>query len=668
MGAIPLDPVMDGNYVHDGGFVSKYLFLLSAAALPVSAAAQDSTEAALEEIVAAQDENAQPQPDAEYDYSDAVIMPGTLSFPITVTANGLGADVRNTGQAVTIIDRQEIVAIQSADATNALARVPGVTFSRNGGIGSFTGVNVRGAGAEQVLVLVDGVPVADQSSPAGGFDFGSLLTGTASRIDVLRGSNSTIWGSDAVGGVIDITTRRDTGIEGSIEAGSRGSVFANTLFGVREDRLYFGLTGSWFATDGFSAAANGLEDDGFTQMAGGATASYDLTSELELSGHLGMSLGELDIDGFPAPDFTLADTGERQDTLRYWGDIGLSYYGTDLTLKARYSRHDTDRSNRDDGILVFESKGQMERADMRGEYRLVGGLSVAFGYDYQRNQYETSYDTFAEADIQGAYAQLGWVMGDLAVHAGGRIDDHDYFGSETSFGGDVSYGLPGSDWRLRASVGEGFKAPSLFQLFSSYGNRDLQPEQSTSFDLGVEKGRRGYGTHFALTGFRRTSEDLIGFVYCPVFGEAPCAPGQFGTYDNTDLARSQGIEAEAGVDLFDGLRVSGVYSFIDAEDRTTGLELARRPRHSGTLFADWQTGFGLKLGADLRFVGDSFNDAGNLTPIDGYQLVNLRAAVPFGEHLEVFGRVENVFDEEYQTVTGYGTAGRGVFAGVRARM
>ena len=652
--------------------MTKYVFLLTASAIPGAALAQDSTEDALAEIIAAQDAG-EPADQAHYgqpprgQVEPVPVVDEPAAF-ITVTANGLGTDIRNTGQPVTVIAREEIVSVQGADPTRVLARVPGLTFSRNGGVGGFTGVNVRGAGSEQVLVLVDGVPVADPSAPAGGFDFGSLLTGTASKIDVLRGSNSTIWGSDAIGGVIDISTRADTGFQGSLEAGSRGSVFASALGGVSDDKFYVGLTGSWYATDGFSSAANGVEDDGFTQMATGITAFYDVAENLELSGHLNMSESQLDIDGFPAPSFALADTGETQKTLRYWGDIGLSYYGTDLTLRARYSRADTDRTNRaEDRTVAFESKGQMERADIRGEYRLVGGLTAAFGYDYQRNQYETTFDQFAQADIQGVYAQMGWVMGNLSVHAGARVDDHDYFGSETSFGADASYVLS-NGWRVRASVGEGFKAPSLFQLFSDYGNRALEPEQSTSVDIGIETGRRDSGRYFSLTAFRRDSENLIDFVFCTGVAPTPCSPGQFGTYDNVERARSQGIEAEAGINLTSDLRLSGVYSLVDAEDRMTGNELARRPRNFGTFFADWQSQFGLSLGADLRIVGDSFNDAGNFTPIDGYELVDLRASFDFGDNFEVFGRVENVFDTTYETVTGYGTPGTGVFAGVRARM
>ncbi|MBL4896196.1 MAG: TonB-dependent receptor, partial [Erythrobacter sp.] len=188
-----------------GGYVYKYLLLISASAVPGAAYAQTASEQALEEIIAAQDEA------NEAGDQQATVGSYRSSAPaeaiITVTANGLGTDLRNTGQSVTVIGREEIETIQGADPARALARVPGLSLSRSGGVGTVTSVNVRGANPDQLLVLVDGVRVADQASPSGGFDFGNLLLGTAGKIDVLRGSNSTIWGSEAVGGVIDISTR-----------------------------------------------------------------------------------------------------------------------------------------------------------------------------------------------------------------------------------------------------------------------------------------------------------------------------------------------------------------------------------------------------------------------------------------------------------------------------
>ncbi len=639
----------------------KYLFLVTVSAIPGTAYAQSASEQALDEIIAAQDEAA-----AVVDQQNAAVTyrsPTPAEAVITVTANGLATDLRNTGQSVTVIGRDEIETIQGADPARALSRVPGLSLSRNGGVGAVTGVNVRGANSDQVLVLVDGVRVADQAGPAGGFDFGSLLLGTAGKIDVLRGSNSTIWGSDAVGGVIDITTRAERGMSASVEYGSRDTLFASASAGAGNDSAFIGLTGSWYETDGFSAAASGTEADGSQQFALGSTAFVNITPSLELFAHGNFSEGEVEIDGFPAPDFVLADTDDIQKTTRYWGDVGLAYYGNDLTLRAAYSLSDTKRVNRDgSGAETFASDGRSERVSLRGEYRLLGGLSLAFGGDHEWTEFDarSTYSNDAgEAEISGGYAQLGWVMGRLAAHAGLRVDDHDQFGTHVSFGGDVSYGLA-DDWRVRGSVGEGFKAPTLYQLLSFYGNTELEPEESTSYDLGIEKGQRGSGLHLALTAFRRHSDSLIGFDYLP---ERPS-----GVYVNTDRARAQGIEAEAGFDLAPGLRLSGIYSYVDAEDRTTGLDLARRPNHFGTLYADWISDFGLGLGADLRIVGASWDNAANTNRLDGYELLDVRASFGIGEHLELFGRVENVFDTEYQMISGYGTAGRSVFGGIRAKM
>ncbi len=640
--------------------MSKFLFLLSVSMLPCAAFAQD-VPLSEEELREQEDRLVNYGSRTEHDEVPEPIVTGDLREPtITVTANGLGTAIANTGQAVTIMDRVEIESVQGPDATRVLQRTPGLSITRNGGVGGFTGVSLRGANSEQLLVLVDGVRVADQASPGGGFDFGNLLLGTAGKFDILRGSNSTIWGSDAIGGVVDVSTRGNIGFQGNFEAGSRDTIFASASGGLSDEGYFVGLTGSFFRTDGFSAAASGEEPDGFEQVALGGSAFVDVTSNLEVFAHANWSRGELDTDGFPPPAYTLADTFETQETRRHWGDVGFAYYGNDLTLRAAYSLADTERDNfDDDGAQTFASDGQSQRIQMRGEYRAIGPVTVAFGAEHEWSDYATTYDTAAGVSATGAYVQLGAAMGGFAAHVGSRIDDHEIFGTNASYGADLSYGL-GQDWRVRASLGEGFKAPTLFQLYSFFGNAELRPEESTSFDLGVEKGERGRGTHLALTGFRRDSEDLISFAFS--------AARPSGFYDNTARARAQGIEVEAGVDIADGLRLSGVYSYVDTQDRTSGLDLARRPRHFGTLYADYNAPFGLKIGADLRLVGPSFDNAANTVRLDGYEVFDLRAAAPVSDAIEVYGRVENVFDADYRNAAGYASPGRGAFVGVRASM
>lgn len=629
-----------------GGYVFKYLFLLSSAVVACPVSAQETAP----------------------DGGDSVLADRVDDDRITVTATGLSTDAANTGQSVTVIGQDEIESVQGADIARVLTRAPSVSVIRNGPLGSFTGVSVRGAASEQLLVLIDGVRVADQASPSGGFDFGTLLATHVASLDLTRSANSTIWGADALGGVLDVSTRGRQGLAASLEYGARDTLTAAASGGIEGDGYFLGLGGSALRSDGFSAAAAGTEPDGLRQFGLSGSGFVDLTDALEAYVTARYAEGDLEIDGFPAPAYTLADTLETQHTRQYSGAAGLNYYGQDLTLRANYGLSDTERTNADPAFgPTFSSDGHTDSLTLRGEYRATGGLTLAFGGEHQWAAYETDFDNRESAQITGGYLQAGWVLGGLAAHLGARVDDHDRFGSEVSLGGDVSYRL-GGEWRVKASLGEGFKAPTLFQLFSDYGNEALRPERATSYDLGIEMGRRGARTHFALTGFRRDSEDLIGFASCFGSAEALCATRPFGYYANIGRARAQGIEIEAARQVTDGLRIAGHYSLIDTEDRATGRDLARRPRHAATLYVDYASDFGLSLGADLRLVSDSFDNAANTVRLGGYEVLDLRAAFAVTDSLEVFGRVENVFDRSYQTAAGYASAGRGAFVGVRGRM
>ena len=594
---------------------------------------------------------------------------------ITVTATGGRSEVEDTGQAVTIIGRDEIEDVQGADLKRILERAPGVAISRNGGIGGVTSVRVRGAEAEQLLVIVDGVRVADPASPSGGFDFGNLQTGNIDKIDLLRGSNSTVWGSDAVGGVIAVTTRDETGFAASTEYGARDTVFATATGGVETDDFYVGLSGSYLTTDGFSAADSGTEVDGFEQWAVAGRSSVYVSDQITLFARGRYAEGDLDVDGFPAPAFALADTDEFQKTQQYSAATGATFDSGPLYLTASYSFADTERQNFNPTFGTapgFTSDGHSDRIELRGEWRPIGPLIVNFGGENEWTSLETNFTARQETRIAGAYVQAGIEFGGVSGHVGVRRDDHQEFGGATSFGADISYEIV-SDVRLRASVGEGFKAPSLFQLFSDFGNQLLQPEQSTSFDLGIAWNNRNDPFYAGATAFQRDSENQIEFVSCFGVVGGICNNRPFGTYNNVGKVRAQGLELEFGANPSDKFGVSAAYAYIDTENRTAGVAnegnvLARRPKHAVTVSADWETPLaGFTVGGDIRMVGDSFDDAGNFTRLDGYQVVTLRASVPFGEKVELFGRVENVFDSDYQTAAGFGTPGRGAFVGARAK-
>ncbi|WP_120715942.1 TonB-dependent receptor plug domain-containing protein [Tsuneonella amylolytica] len=593
-----------------------------------------------------------------------------LDTTITVTATGSRGNVADTGQSVTVIGQEEVDAVQGPDLTRVLRRAPGVTITRNGPPGSFTGVRVRGAGAEQLLVLIDGVRVADPAAPSGGFDFGNLAAGEIESLDLLRGSNSTIWGSDAIGGVLAVTTRARRGLSASAEYGGDDSSYLTASGGAGGDRFFVGGSAGWQRTDGFSAAATGTEPDGFAQWSVNGQARAYLSDRFELFAQGRYAKGDLDIDGFPPPLYAFADTAETQETRQYTGALGAIYETAPLFLRAAFSLSDTARENFDPAsgsAPTYTTDGQSQRVDLRGEWRPLGPLVVHFGGEGEWTQFSTMFDAEQRTHIWGVYAQAGIEFGGIAAHAGLRRDEHADFGGETSFGADASYRLAG-DIRLRASYGEGFKAPSLFQLLSDYGNPALQPERSRSIDAGLEWRGRGDPSWAGVTVFRRTSTDLIDYVSCFGSSVGICAGRPFGTYDNVGRARAQGFEVEFGLTPTETLRTQVAYSYVEAIDRDAGTDLARRPRHALTASADWQTPFLAALGGDVRLVGDSFDDAGNTTRIDGHVLVDVRASVPLGERLELYGRIENVFDADYVEVAGYGTRGRTAFVGARIKL
>lgn len=593
---------------------------------------------------------------------------------ITVVATGMPEVSVRSGQSISVIGADELDQIQSPDLATVLQRLPGVSLARNGSTGGFTGLFVRGASSQQVLVMVDGIRVADRASPGGGTDLGTLAASGLGKVELLRGSNSVVWGSSAIGGVLAVSTRANAdGVAASAEYGSRGSIDAQAGFGMQESSYEFALTGGYTETDGFSSAASGTEADGFRQWRGNGRARIGIDENfgITLAGRYADS--RLEFDGYSfAPPYGLIDTPEYSLNEEWSGRAGLEYANSDLHLEAAYALHDLHRANYNPDFGSepgFVADGRDERAELKGSYALSRGLNLTFGADHAWERFSTTYDEGKSAKSSSAHALLGWTGARLKLAAGARIDDHSGFGSEWTFGANGSYDL-GGGWRVRASYGEGFKAPTLYQLYSDYGNTAIAPERSKSYDLGIEQGDRNGPLHLALTAFRRDSRDLIDFAVCT--GEV-CITRPFGRYDNVGKARAQGFEVELGTRITENFRAQAAYTYLKTKDRSVGgfnvgNDLARRPRHAVNLAVDWTTPLaGLAFGADLRMVSGSFDDAGNFTRLDGYALGTLRASLPLTDAIELFGRVENVTDTDYQTAAGYASAGRSAYFGARAR-
>ncbi len=586
---------------------------------------------------------------------------------IIVTASGVPQDVDTTGQAVTIIDRETIEQRQTVALSDLLQTTPGITVTRNGGLGTNTAVRIRGAEGDQTLTLIDGVRVNDPSSPGGGFDFANLLTSTIERVEVLRGPNSVPWGSQAIGGVVNVITQRPTeGLQarGNVEYGDMDTLFASGGVSGSSGIVSGSLSGGYLRTDGISAYDQGTERDGYRQYgaSGRVEVAFAPNIRLDLRGYWADS--RTDLDGFPAPAYTFADTREYSTAQELYGYAGLHADFAEgrfrNTVAFQIADINRDNLDRDQGAEPqFFGRGRSERYTYKGDFQALDQVRIVAGIEHEDTRYFDGTGRFGRG-LTSFWGELILTpVEGLAVTGGVRHDDDDAFGGRTTFGANAAYTLP-TGTTLRASYAEGFKAPTLYQLYDSFsGNADLDPETAKSWDVGVEQRLIGDQLVASATYFNRRTRNQIDYDLRTF------------SYSNIARARAEGVEIGLVMRPTERFTISGSYSHIDTENRSDGFvgnDLARRPEDSVSMSADYRFPFGLGLGATVRVVGDSFDNAANTVRLDGYTLTDIRAELPLGDRFSLYGRVENLFDAEYRTVANYGTLGRAAYGGVRVKL
>ncbi|WP_343228495.1 TonB-dependent receptor plug domain-containing protein [Sphingomonas colocasiae] len=603
---------------------------------------------------------------------------------IIITAIGAAQNADETGQAVTIIDRAAIERSQAVVATDLLMRTPGVSVTRTGGPGAVTALRIRGAEDGQTLVLIDGVRAGDPSAPSGAFDFGHLMIGNFDRIEVVRGPNSVPWGSQALGGVVNIMTARPAeGLQARARAeyGSYDSVNATAQLSGSSGAFSGSIGGNWYRTDGVSQFAGGAERDGFRQYDANARLGIALGEDFDIDLRGNFADSRTDLDGFAPPTYAFGDTDEYSTAREIYGYAGLNARLFDGKLKNRLAfviaDIDRDNFNPDFGPAPsFLARGRTERFEYQGDLALSEMFRAVFGAETETSKLLTDDGfsrTAAKTGIDSFYGQIVVKpVAALTLTGGVRHDDHEQFGGHTTIGANAALKL-GTGTLLRANYGEGFKAPTLFQLDASltgYGNRLLKPEQAKSYDVGIQQTLLDGALVAGVTLFQRRTRNQIDFISCAAPLTGICANRPYGTYDNIARARAKGLEFLLEMKPVEALDFTASYSFTDAENRTPGAnfgkDLARRPRHTVTATVDYAPMEGLSLGADVLHVGDSFDNAANSVRLDSYVLTGIRAAYTIDGRFTLYGRVDNLFDVNYQTVSGYGTFGRAAYIGVRA--
>ncbi len=600
---------------------------------------------------------------------------GTISLDtVTVTANATPTEASEVGSALTVVSHEELQKRQIRVVADALRSVPGVSFDRSGALGNLTQVRIRGAEPNQTLVLIDGIEVND---PALGseFDFGSLLAYDVERIEVLRGPQSALYGSDAMGGVINIVTKRGSGkphVKAELEGGSFGTVSGNASVSGGTDRYDFLVSGSGISTDGISTASEwrgNPEKDGYRNGTGFAKVGVNATDWLRLDfvGRYTDYTSEYDDFGTRAFDADFEAKG-KQTYGRSQATIDLLGGRWQHILGAAYSGIDTDYFSYG-SVSAYE--GRKTKLDYQTNYFLdTPSLDAHHTFTFKAEHEEDSLlaDTpYSALDksirSEGFVGQYQLSVAEaLFVTAALRHDENDFFDDATTYRLTGAYRFAQTGTKIRASYGTAVKNPTLFELYgytgSYIGNPNLSPETAKGWDVGIEQGFWDGRIHAEATYFEERIDDLIvgaGSTSVNLHGESTIT----------------GVELAGSVEPLPGLTVKASYTFMNPED-ANGDKLIRRPDNTASLHVDYAFLDGrADVNLGVSYVGerrdDTYDAFYNTVPVtlDAYTLVDIAASYDLTDNAEIFGRVENLLDERYEEVFSYGTPGRAAYAGIR---
>ena len=578
---------------------------------------------------------------------------------IVVTGTRIEQTTAEAGSTVRVIDAVQIEARGFSHALDAIAGAPGVTINQNGAFGGSATVRIRGASSDQTLVLIDGISVNDASSPGGGFNFARLDTENIERIEILSGPQSTLWGTDAIGGVVSITTKRPSeGLTGDAfaQAGSFGMFRGGASISSAGAIGDFRLAATQLGTDGISRAdaRNGnVEDDGFDSRTLSAQGGLYLPAGARIDASVLRSDARTEFDSFAfGAQGNVADGDELNETEERSAQLSL----TAPLLDGRFEnllmvgRSEIDRRNFIEGTQSFAAEGERTLFRYQGTMLIDPRNTLAVGAEREESTARLNQST-----LNGLFALYELrPFGALTLTGGLRSDDHDRFGSETTARFAAAW-QAAPNITLRGTWGQGFKAPTIFQTtFFCCGaaapNEDLQPERSEGVDIGVEwRASTGRG-QAGITFFQQDTVDLIDFSFA------------IGGYQNISEVESRGVEVSAEWNLTGSLAVSADYAFIKALEGD-GAPRLRVPRHSGDLMLSFNPAGGFSSTMLVRFNGRENIQGGNT--LDEWTRVDINARYALSNALEVFGRIENLFDAHYQQVLGYGTPGRSGSVGAR---
>jgi vitamin B12 transporter len=585
---------------------------------------------------------------------------------IVVTSSRVPMPLREVGTSISVISQQEIRQLGYSSLYDVLRTQPAVSVNNNGGPGSVTSLRIRGEEGYRTMVLLDGIDISDASGPQVAPRFGQLLSSGIQRVEILRGPQGLMYGADA-GGIINITTIAPTeglGGELSAEGGRYGTQQLAGNLGGGNDRVDFNLSAADFQSDGFNARTTDTvikDDDGYDNTTVNGRLGFNATDKLRLE------LVGRDVDGnnqydgcYTVDTFAATDDCDDKYEQQAWR-AAADYSAGRFQHQLSYNGSDTDHRFYSQGQSSYRSKGELQRGSYLGSFTASSSLRLVYGVDLEEESIDDG--SFDESrDQNGYYLEYQGSFSDrLFITAGSRYDDNDDFGSHTSWRVSGAYLIPvaGSELKLKATYGTGFRAPSLYEI--AYNNSFAYPpasettlneETSKGYDLGISW-QAASGLYLEAVYFDQKIQDEIYFDLVDY-------SGYLQANGDTD---SSGVEVIADWPLLDTLSLGANYTFNDTE-ATSGSSRAYRPKHLANLGLNWRPlDEALVLGLAWRLSQDAEDVDGS--QLDDYQLLEFNASYQLGGGLQVYGRIENALDEDYQEVPTYNTSGAAGYAGLR---
>ncbi|UUO05553.1 TonB-dependent receptor [Blastopirellula sp. J2-11] len=576
-----------------------------------------------------------------------------------ITPTGTTVAVGKTGSSVTVITGEEIQRTQQTTVAEVLRQVEGLNVVRNGGPGGITSVFIRGANSQHTKVILDGIPINDPSNAGRSFDFSTLSTQNIERIEVLRGPQSMLYGSDAIGGVINIITKRGEGpltATALVEGGSFNSSNTSLTMSGGNDLFYHSTSLGYQGTDGVSSAqfANGNpERDGYYN--GTISGRYGWTPSELLNVDYVFRYADVHaaVDDQPFGSLPVDNLIRSNLSDVFYEKIQLQSFQFDGLVEHRVAFDHTNykRVDTDPGFLDPQYNGATKQFEYQMNLMLLEDNIFTVGTNHLNEEASNTSTPAVSQYLSGVFLQDQYQLGDRFYGtAGVRWDDHSVAGTAQTY----RFTFLIDAWEIgsefHGSIGTGFRAPSLAENLFPFGNPNLRPERSKGWDVGMTKYIFDRQGSVDVTYFRNDFQDLIAF--------------DFNTFmlENIGTARSTGVEVVGVWGWNERTDIRSTYTFTSARDLDNDRPLQRRPKNKATLGVERQVASDATVNLYLLYVDSRFDLSG---PLDSYITVNVAGAYDLAQDITLVGRIDNLFDEDYEEVPGFGTLGIGAYSGLR---